>query len=95
MTTPANVADSSVALQLLSETNKFISILECYFIADKGYAVKDIYNKVNPLYQGNCFIPLNSRGAKKNVMIPASGSEIKIPFLTSIQLLTFAYLLSL
>ena len=71
MTTPANVADSSVALQLLSETNKFISILECYFIADKGYDVKDIYNKVNQLYQGNCFIPLNSHGAKKNVIIPA------------------------
>jgi len=37
MTTTAEVADSSVALDILKETHSFMSIKECTFIGDKGY----------------------------------------------------------
>jgi hypothetical protein len=64
ITTTANVADSSVALNVLSQTNSFISIKECTFLADKGYDVKTIYNSVKELYNGECVIPLNKRNTK-------------------------------
>jgi hypothetical protein len=43
-TTTADVADSKVVEDILNQTNKFISIDECTFIADKGYDVKAVYN---------------------------------------------------
>lgn len=46
LTTTANAADSSVALDILSDTHSFLSIKECTFLADKGYDVKNIYNDV-------------------------------------------------
>jgi len=64
LTTPANVADSDVALDILSQTNAFIPVKECTFIGDKGYDVKAIYNTVKELYQGECVIPLNKRNTK-------------------------------
>ena len=65
MTTPANVADSTVALDVLSQTNAFLPLRECTFIGDKGYDVKAIYNTVKTVYCGDCVIPLNPRGTKK------------------------------
>lgn len=64
MTTPANVYDSTVVPDILSRTNEFLSIKECYFLADKAYDCKDTYNIVKNVYQGECFIPLNQRNTK-------------------------------
>ena len=46
LTTPGNVADSSVAAESLAEADRVISLKECTFLADKGYDVKSIYNTV-------------------------------------------------
>ena len=64
MTTTADVADSTVTLDVLSQTNDFISIEECTFLGDKAYDVKAIYNTVKDVYHGECFIPLNKRNTK-------------------------------
>ena len=64
MTTTADVADSTVVLDILSQTNDFLSIEECTFFADKGYDVKAIYNAVKDIYHGECFIPINKRNTK-------------------------------
>lgn len=64
MTTTADVADSTVALDVLSRTNSFLSIKECTFLADKAYDVKAIYNAVKDIYHGECVIPLNKRNTK-------------------------------
>lgn len=42
--TVANVYYSTVALNILSQTNDFSPINECTFIADTAYDVKEIYN---------------------------------------------------
>lgn len=70
MTTPANVYDSKVALDILSRTNSFLSIQECYFLADKAYDCKEIYNTVKSTYAGECFIPLNKRNSKDPKKLP-------------------------
>ena len=70
LTTSADVADSTVALDILSQTNCFISIEECTFLADKGYDVKAIYNAVKELYHGECVIPLNKRNTKNSQKLP-------------------------
>lgn len=70
ITTTANVHDSSVALDILRQTNEFLPINECYFIAKKGYDAKDIYNTVKDTYFGECFIPLNIRGTKNKKLLP-------------------------
>lgn len=70
LTTTADVADCTVALEILRQTNKFISIKECSFIADKGYDVKTVYNTVKELYNGDCFIPLNQRNPKNPKLLP-------------------------
>ena len=64
MTTTADVADSTVVLDILSQTNDFLSIEECTFFADKGYDLKAIYNAVKDIYHGECFIPINKRNTK-------------------------------
>lgn len=64
VTTGANVADSTVALNVLSQTNKFLPVKDCTFVADKGYDVKEIYNTVKNVYHGDCVIPLNKRNSK-------------------------------
>ena len=64
MTTTADVADSTVALDILKRTNRFISVQECCFLGDKGYDVKEIYNTIKTLYGGECFIPINPRNTK-------------------------------
>ena len=64
LTTTADVYDSIVALDILNQTNSFLSIRECTFIADKAYDVKAIYNTVKDVYFGECAIPLNKRNTK-------------------------------
>ena len=71
ITTTANVSDSTVTLDILSQTNEFISINECTFLADKAYDVKVIYNTVKDVYHGNCVIPLNQRNTKNPKKLPS------------------------
>jgi len=70
LTTTAEVADSTVALDILKRTDSFLSVRECAFIADKGYDTKDIYNTVRTVYQGECFIPINPRNTKDTKLLP-------------------------
>lgn len=71
LTTPGNVADSSVAAEILAAANQTVSLKECTFLADKGYDVKSIYNTVKTVYEGEAFIPLNPRGTKDLKALPA------------------------
>ena len=71
MTTTAEVADSTVAKDILSKTNEFLSLEECTFIGDKGYDVKEIYNFVRNNLHGDCFIPLNKRNTKNPKKLPS------------------------
>ena len=71
LTTPGNVADSSVAAEILAAADQTISLKECAFLADKGYDVKSIYNTVKAVYEGEAFIPLNPRGTKVLETLPA------------------------
>ncbi len=70
MTTTAEVADSTVALDILAGTHAFLPVTECTFLADKGYDVKKIYNLVKELYDGECIIPLNKRNTKNPKLLP-------------------------
>jgi len=70
ITTPANVFDSKVTLDVLSQTNRFLSISECSFLADKAYDNKEIHNTIKNVYNGDCFIPLNTRNTKNPKKLP-------------------------
>lgn len=70
LTTTADVADSTVALDILKKTNSYLSVEECTFIGDKAYDVKAIYNTVRELYHGECVIPLNKRNTKSPAKLP-------------------------
>lgn len=70
LTTTAEVADSTVALDILADTHAFLPVTECTFLADKGYDVKSIYNQVKALYDGECIIPLNKRNTKNPKLLP-------------------------
>jgi len=70
MTTGAATADSSVAVDILKNTNAFLSIKECSFIADAGYDIKEIYNTVRNIYHGNAYIPINPRNTKNPELLP-------------------------
>ena len=74
LTTTADVSDSTVALNILSQTNSFLPINECTFIADKAYDVKEIYNTVKNVYSGDCAIPLNKRNTKKETLYALRGN---------------------
>ena len=71
ITTTADVADSTVTLDILKNTNEFLSVKECSFIADKAYDVKVIYNTVKNVYEGECYIPLNKRNTKNPKKLPS------------------------
>lgn len=64
LTTPANVADSTVVEAILSAANSTLPIRECTFLGDKGYDVKAVYELVKDVYEGDAVIPLNQRNAK-------------------------------
>ena len=70
LTTGADVSDSTVTLDVLIQTNEFLSIEECSFLADKGYDVKAIYNAIKDLYRGDCYIPINRRNTKDPKKLP-------------------------
>jgi len=72
-TTPANVYDSTVTLDILAKTHEFLPLTECSFLADAAYDAKIIYNTVYDLYNGDCFIPINSRG-KKHLSLMSCGN---------------------
>ena len=74
LTTPGNIADSSVAAEILAAANQTISLKECAFLADKGYDVKSIYNTVKTVYEGEAFIPLNPRSTKASKTLSAGNS---------------------
>ena len=71
LTTPGNIADSSVAAEILASADQTISLKECAFLADKGYDAKSIYNTVKTVYDGEVFIPLNPRGTKDSKALSA------------------------
>ena len=71
LTTPGNIADSSVATEILAAANQTLSLKECTFLADKGYDVKSIYNTVKAVYEGEAFIPLNVRSTKTSKTLSA------------------------
>ena len=73
LTTTANIADSTVTLDMLAQTHKFLPITECSFLADAAYDVKSIYNAVCDIYNGDCFIPINPR-SKKDLSFMSSGN---------------------
>lgn len=64
LTAVSNVSDCTVALDVLSQTNKLMSVNERTFIVIKAYDVKSIYYAVNYDYVGECVIPLNKRETK-------------------------------
>ena len=68
LTTPGNVADPSVAAEILAAADQTISLKECAFLADKGYDVKSIYNTVKSVYDGEAFIPLKKRNSKSKAL---------------------------
>lgn len=70
ITTTAEVADSTVAPDILADTHAFLPVTECTFLADKGYDAKSIYNQVRELYDGECIIPLNKRNTKNPKLLP-------------------------
>ena len=70
LTTTAEVSDSTVALDILADTHAFLPVTECTFLADKGYDVKNIYNQIDSLYNGECIIPLNKRNTKNPKLLP-------------------------
>ena len=70
LTTTAEAPDSTVALSILADTHAFLPVTECTFLADKGYDVKNIYNQVKILYDGECIIPLNKRNTKNPKLLP-------------------------
>lgn len=64
ITTGANVYDGTVTVDILKKVNEIVPVTECTFIADKAYDIKEIYNTVKNVYDGECVIPLNPRGTK-------------------------------
>jgi hypothetical protein len=80
LTTPGNVADSSVAAEIPAAADQTIPLKECAFLADKGYDVKSIYNTVKTVYEGEAFIPLNPRGTKDLKALPAGNPVCEAGF---------------
>lgn len=64
LTTPANVADSTVVETILHDAGRILPLKECIFVADKGYDVKAIYDLIKNVYGGEAVIPLNKRNTK-------------------------------
>lgn len=71
LTTPANVADSTVVEKILAAANSSLPIQECTFLGDKGYDVKAVYDLVKDIYDGEAVIPLNRRNTKNPDKLPA------------------------
>ena len=68
LTTQANIMDSTVAVDILAAANQILPLQGCSFLADKGYDVKNIYNTVKSVYDGEAFIPLKKRNSKSKAL---------------------------
>ena len=68
LTTPANIMDSTVAVDILAAANQILPLQGCSFLADKGYDAKSIYNTVKSVYDGEAFIPLKKRNSKSKAL---------------------------
>jgi transposase len=71
LTTPANIYDSTVTLDILAKTHSFLPVTECSFLGDAAYDVKEIYNTIKDYYQGDCYIPINPRNTKDVKKLPS------------------------
>lgn len=71
LTTPANTADSTFVQEILAAANIVLPLRECTFLGDKGYDVKDVYNLVKNVYDGEAVIPLNRRNTKNSDKLPS------------------------
>lgn len=67
LTTTADIPELSITVDFLKDTNKWFSLKETYFIADKGFDTKAIHNFVRYDLHGQAFIPLNPRATKKDI----------------------------
>lgn len=65
LTTPADVADCSVALDLVKKANTVIPLYGGSLLADKGYDAKYIYDSLVADFALKPYIPLNKRNTKK------------------------------
>lgn len=70
LTTPTNVADSTVTEPILKDASRTLTLEECTFLADKAYDVKSIYELVRNVYNGKTVIPLNKRNTKDQRRLP-------------------------
>ena len=68
LTTPANIMDSTVVVDILAAANQILPLQGCSFLADKGYDAKSIYNTVKSVYDGEAFIPLKKRNSKSKAL---------------------------
>lgn len=67
--------DSTVIADILTAANQILPIREYIFLADKGYDVRDLYNTVRDVYDGEAVIPLSKRSTKKSKRL-AAGNPI-------------------
>jgi len=63
--TPANCADSSVALDLVEQCCLNTGHKPEYFLMDAGYDHREIYSLIREKYHAQAIIALNKRGAKQ------------------------------
>ena len=64
LTTPANIMDSTVAVDILAAANRILPLHGCSFFADKCYDAKIIYSTVKSVYDGEAFLPIKKRYSK-------------------------------
>ena len=64
LTTPANIMDSTVAVDILAAANRILPLHGCSFFADKSYDAKIIYSTVKSVYDGEAFLPIKKRNSK-------------------------------
>ena len=81
LTTPANVADASVAPDILFSADAVLPLRECTFLGDKGYDVKAVYDLVKDICQGDAVIPLNKRNTKnpENSLLVILSTMLSLP----------------
>jgi len=65
LTTSADVADCSVAMELVKKTNGVIPLYGGALLGDKGYDAKYIYDSLVQDFALTPYIPLNKRNTKK------------------------------
>lgn len=76
LTTTADIADISMAISILKETNSWFPLRNTYFIADKGFDSSANYDYVKNVLHGLAFIARNKRSSKPNRKALKSGNLI-------------------